>query len=79
MRKLSKIEGVEFDTGADTFDAGTRRIYVSFTAKGVRVRLARTSAVRFVPWGKVYDVAAAIVADFNASPRTGRITRGKVS
>lgn len=80
MRKLARIADQEFDTGAEVFDAGTRKLFAKFCAKGVRVRAARTAAWRMVTWQQIYDRGVMAAADFDAGPRQGtRVTRGRVS
>lgn len=79
MRKLARIADQEFDVGAEVFDAGTRKLFATFTAKGVRVRAARTSAIRFLSWQQIYDRGVMAAADFDATPRTStRVTRGRL-
>ncbi len=80
MKSLKRLYEVEFDTEGEIFDAGTRKVIVSFNARGVRVRASRQAAWRFVSWQKLYDVGSMLAAGFDAGPRTGtRVTRGRVA
>jgi len=79
MKTLKRIIETEYDTEAEIFDAGTRKVIVKFCAKGVRVRASRQAGWRFVSWQKLYDVGTFLAADFDAGPRSGtRVTRGRV-
>ena len=79
MKNLKQIMDTEYDTGIETFDAGTRKLIIKLSEKGVRVRVSRQPVWRFVSYQRLYDIGAMDAADFNASPRTGRIRRGAVS
>jgi hypothetical protein len=78
MRSIKKLCDVELDTGVEVFDAGQRKVFVTLTLRGIRVRGGRQTATKFITWQRLYDAATMQTVDFDAGPRSGRITRGKV-